>query len=446
MDVETAKKLIFEYGFIVLLNSPPGIEVGIDNTSWKTGSLFKGFKLVPPGAHILHFSLQDEQHMFKLKRFVYVAPRQVQVFAWSSDIGDFIEVGESEGLEEHVAYTKNMEYDHCLGAYPIEKEGLWKELTTHVSRKLIEKIQPKIEKKVEFDLGSRNKEMTAEELEIIEGEAEKEKDSRKKVIMDFQKRSTNKGALAETKERSANEIKESNEIEEEIKRNPKRQTLLDNFQELPGIFNWTDIPKVHSLGYLSQNPDEITEHNYDKTKLLHEAIESKYSGDWRDLLGELQMSFIAFIFGEDYEALEQWKRLCELLMRSEGMMSLYDAPATNQKERKNAEIMLQFIPCLYNQLKQLPHDFFYDIITRESFLNKLLKEFFEVAFALGKNSKIRGRAEKLSEFLSKKFGVKYSGGEWVGKTNEDLEKYKGLLELDGDDAPVIVEDFEFITI
>ena len=55
MDQATARHL-FEVGaMVVLLDVPPGTEIGIDMHSWQTGENFKGIKMIPPGLHYIYF-------------------------------------------------------------------------------------------------------------------------------------------------------------------------------------------------------------------------------------------------------------------------------------------------------------------------------------------------------------------------------------------------------
>ena len=56
MDPETAKKLFESGANIILLNVPPGTEIGIDMQSWRTGPEFKGIKMIPSGLHFIYFS------------------------------------------------------------------------------------------------------------------------------------------------------------------------------------------------------------------------------------------------------------------------------------------------------------------------------------------------------------------------------------------------------
>lgn len=78
---------------IVLLNSPPGLNVGIDYCMWKTGPKFMGMKLVPPGPHFVYWSIESsgngsgeiegdggmiQNNQFRTGWFVFLEPRQVR--------------------------------------------------------------------------------------------------------------------------------------------------------------------------------------------------------------------------------------------------------------------------------------------------------------------------------------------------------------------------------
>lgn len=44
MNQEQANRLINDWGILLLLDAPEGIELGIDNMSWKIGTKFKGIQ------------------------------------------------------------------------------------------------------------------------------------------------------------------------------------------------------------------------------------------------------------------------------------------------------------------------------------------------------------------------------------------------------------------
>lgn len=84
-----------------------------------------------------------------------------------------------------------------------------------------------------------------------------------------------------------------------------------------------------------------------------------------ELLGELQVSFIVFLLGHVYSAFEHWKLLVDTMCRAE------QAIVTQPTFYKT------FIRTLHFHLKETPRDFFVDIVSRDNFLVRTLKVFFE---------------------------------------------------------------------
>lgn len=76
---------------------------------------------------------------------------------------------------------------------------------------------------------------------------------------------------------------------------------------------------------------------------------------------ELQFAFICFLIGNVYDAFEHWKRLLNILCRSEVAVGKYQDLYTN----------LIFV--LYHQLNEIPSDFFVDIVSQDNFLTSTLQ-------------------------------------------------------------------------
>lgn len=80
---ETANALKSSGCSVILLNSPDGLNVGIDYCMWKTGPKFMGIKLIPPGPHFIYWSLDDGEGKivdgFRSGTFVYLELGQVRV-------------------------------------------------------------------------------------------------------------------------------------------------------------------------------------------------------------------------------------------------------------------------------------------------------------------------------------------------------------------------------
>ena len=79
------------------------------------------------------------------------------------------------------------------------------------------------------------------------------------------------------------------------------------------------------------------------------------------LSGELQFAFVCFLLGNVYEAFEHWKRLLNLLCRSEEAMV------------KHHTLYINLISLLYHQLGEIPADFFVDIVSQDNFLTSTLQ-------------------------------------------------------------------------
>lgn len=76
---------------------------------------------------------------------------------------------------------------------------------------------------------------------------------------------------------------------------------------------------------------------------------------------ELQFAFICFLIGNVYDAFEHWKRLLNILCRSEEAIAKYQ------------ELYANLIFVLYHQLNEIPSDFFVDIVSQDNFLTSTLQ-------------------------------------------------------------------------
>lgn len=75
----------------------------------------------------------------------------------------------------------------------------------------------------------------------------------------------------------------------------------------------------------------------------------------------MQFAFICFLIGNVYDAFEHWKRLLNILCRSEDAI------------RKYQDLYINLISVLYHQLSEIPADFFVDIVSQDNFLTSTLQ-------------------------------------------------------------------------
>ena len=68
MDQSVAQHLFDVGAMIILLDVPPGTEIGIDTKSWHSAENFKGIKMIPPGIHYIYFKyVMMYLHVYDLK-------------------------------------------------------------------------------------------------------------------------------------------------------------------------------------------------------------------------------------------------------------------------------------------------------------------------------------------------------------------------------------------
>ena len=100
---------------------------------------------------------------------------------------------------------------------------------------------------------------------------------------------------------------------------PKTEPGMEEFLELGGNINYTDIPKRKANhGVIGES---LTKMNFDKSTILRETILKDYENDYKLLFGEFQVAFISFLMGESLDSFTQWKNLFILLTSCDEWMN-----------------------------------------------------------------------------------------------------------------------------
>lgn len=159
----------------------------------------------------------------------------------------------------------------------------------------------------------------------------------------------------------------------------------------------------------NSTPDQITSHKIDNSFLLEQII-NIYDKNENQVLGELQITFIVFFLGQNYEAFEQWKKLFQLICKSSSAM------------KNRAEFFINFIRVIYYQLKEVPSETFVDILENNNFLLSCCRDFFLNIYNQTDqlDSNLIRKCKQLQEHLTKQY-------EWEFDVEPD------------DEAPVVVD-------
>lgn len=379
-----ANKLFEAGGIFLFFDVPQNSEFGIDYNCWNTGENFKGVKMIPPGIHFIYFSVSDKYGNIGLRNGFFHDFKAKQIIAkkWNHQTETIEDYNLSLEQLENFQQRKR-EFDKFLGAYPYNEYKRWISLTNYITDDLMNILQP------ENKIISSGSSLVGKKFTITRSpEKTKEKEEIFKVPKD---------------------LKEAEKRLPEMQHEKHTNIRFSKFQE----------------EYLSKetSPLEITAQHIDMSHKLDTFIANQISKfeNWQpiNIIGELQFAFVCFLIGHVYDALEQWKYLINLLSNSENLMKKYP------------ELFFHFVQVLYFELKEMPEDFFSDIITSNNFLVVNLHNFFDNVKSVSngfkeKNESISRLDEKCIKFknyLKEKFGFDFE---------EEPDEY----------APVICENID----
>ncbi|KAH8022956.1 hypothetical protein HPB51_006386 [Rhipicephalus microplus] len=155
---------------------------------------------------------------------------------------------------------------------------------------------------------------------------------------------------------------------EDIRLSDRAKELLE-LKEVPECkIRYTEIPKKRhvltlcSLHPSGSTPSEITKHGMDSSYVLEQLLAT-----WphqEDLLGELQFVFVCFLVGHVYPCFEQWQKLVRIFCTSSEAID------------RHPDFFSDLVSVLHFQLREVPCDFFVDIVSRKNFLTEALASLF----------------------------------------------------------------------
>ena len=359
-DPEVTRKLYKEGASLVLLEVPPGTEVGVDMNSWNVGEKFLGIKMIPPGVHFVYYSPVNISQRSVAPRtgfFHNFSRGEVMVRKWSKAGEEIVDNVSDEDQERVRADMKNI--DKCLGVYPYQSWRKWISLSDQISEATLSRLEP-----------TNNKNICSVS-DLIPGDDQDDHGG------------------------------DGDHGTEE----PRLPVLVSR----PGSnIRYTQLSdRKYPRGSC---PADITRHSMDSTfhlttlinsleKMYGDAVSSSMSHQnvSTEVLAEIQFSFLCFLVGMNQDSFEQWKRLVVMMCScDEGLVT-------------HADLFSKFVNMLYFQMQEVPEDFFVDIVSSNNFLCSCLNTLF-----------INGRSnadvspqlkQKLLRFetnITKKFGWDFS--------------------------------------
>jgi A1 cistron-splicing factor AAR2 len=398
---------LFEAGALFLfLDVPPNTEFGIDYNCWRTGPQFKGVKMIPPGIHFVYYSVTDKYGNVGLRNGFFYNFKFKEIVARKWDVqNECIDTTCTFSIDELERFECNKrEMDKFLGAYPFDEYKRWKSLTSQFEWSFLINLIP------EVGIISSGSSLIGNEFKSsakrTENSVEMVSLSWNNLISDlwtfnfFFNNKNKKSSCADMISKESIQVNTDilkkpeslNEAEKMLPEMKEQEKMMIRFTKLSTFLSYPP----------GSRPDQVTKCLIDQSYKLEQLIEFAFGKLPMNVLCELQFAFVCFLIGQVYEAFEQWKLIISLLCNSE------------QSILKHPNMFAKFVQCIYFQLKEMPDDFFTDILTRNNFLTVNLHNLFDnvkqVVESNPENTAITSLEQKCIQFktyLEDKFELKF---------------------------------------
>eukprot|EP00740_Mantoniella_antarctica_P003500 CAMPEP_0181359766 /NCGR_PEP_ID=MMETSP1106-20121128/6275_1 /TAXON_ID=81844 /ORGANISM="Mantoniella antarctica, Strain SL-175" /LENGTH=465 /DNA_ID=CAMNT_0023472929 /DNA_START=123 /DNA_END=1517 /DNA_ORIENTATION=+ len=397
MSPEEASARAEQGGTLLCLDVPGGTEFGVDCTIWSVGPKFQGVKMVPPG---LHLSLAGGagNDATRIAEFLWIAPSEVVVRKWDP-VNEAFAPGCGMGEEEAERYKAGVarhDFDATTGPYPLESHQKWRRLSGHITEATLEGCG--------IPAGTR----------VVPGDPDAALDGKGK------KHDGSDGADAAA-------------------------AVVPFF---PGIARAPVFSSIAQRAPRGMSPADVTRLHHDTGARLAYAL-GLFRGDWRALLGEVQVAFVLFLLIGSMAALEHWKSVVNMLCANAGEMHAH------------LELYKAFLATLTHQLECASSDFFTDEISADNFLRPALVKLVQEARPMAEQKtadtggsggllveEVTRRLKGIQRFVHRRFGVSLAeddtgGGGTCDGATEMSDEAAGSNHLscaeEGEDEPVVVE-------
>lgn len=359
---ERWEKVFSSNGLLFLPDCPAGLEVGLDTISHITGNDFKGITFIPPG---LHFFYYNYSNLPRYGFFFYVNNDENFFFyQWDKKEEEFIEYNhpnKNEAIQGIRSQILRGDYNKNLVSYSTQQNNLWMNLIQFISINNFQLLKMNIGTLIHPEYGN-------------EFEENKEKTNSLKIALGEYYDNLDKDIL----DRKSN-LHNYNEAEMEVEESEDSGLKFENFFESSSLCYFTNSSEFYPTKYNRPqyiNHDELIHLNFnlfhkhfnrylhskrskelssiltsfsiDYSWFLNFLLKTYYNNEIKNLLGEIQLSYILFLFSYSISSLNYWKKLIFYICNSEQFLI------------KNLNFSSSFIHLFYNQLKFVSADLFDD--------------------------------------------------------------------------------------
>jgi len=194
------------------------------------------------------------------------------------------------------------------------------------------------------------------------------------------------------------------------KKERKRLGIQDNNDDILNYvkIRFANIPEQKFPD--GAKPHEITKCSMDYSFALESMLQKLDGSDAeKELLAEIQFAFVCFMLGQVFDAFEHWKTLIRLICKCDDALN------------RRPTFFINFLEMIEIQIREIPEDFFVDIVAEQNFLVQTFQILFStVRDSEALNRRLVQKVKGLKELLTMTFNWDF-----------DFE--------DDEDLPVVVE-------
>ncbi|KAI7955959.1 hypothetical protein MJO29_007358 [Puccinia striiformis f. sp. tritici] len=294
---------LFEVGCFFILNElPTGTQFAIDGSTWLTGPLFQGVKLIPPGFHIITISPNSTKPLhqvrssssilssasdessngpgigYQVKKGLirFFKPQEKVIRHFDSNLEDYSKNSHEETITS-LDYMKTI--DSKLAAYPMKEYDRWKSLTNHITTDQVSRM-------IGFD---------DQEDSLLDS-----------LISNHISLSSHPPPpLSSSLPNRTQWGKPRDQTESLLTSSPSKERTT----------TWPFIDLKRSWLKDAIGP-ELTKWSRDKSWLFDHLLHHQFKNDPEEILGLLQLSFITFIEVQSIQSFEFYQSLMNLIVKS----------------------------------------------------------------------------------------------------------------------------------
>ncbi|KJE90133.1 hypothetical protein CAOG_01482 [Capsaspora owczarzaki ATCC 30864] len=315
MDQKSANALFEQWGCLLLLGVPAGAMLHMDLQPFHVAESFRGFKLIPPGLHLVCFSIPDKTGLQGERTgfFQQIDRRQTVVKHYNPATESFDDEPDPEQVERYRLGIR--EFDKFMAVYPIQTYQSWSNLVPHVQASTVTRVLPS---------GSR--------WFLHAQPAEFDNTNPDMPPLDRAAASARIAAGVEAATRA-----------------------LDT-----PVFRFAKIAK-HAFPP-NATPAERTRYSLDTSYQLRQTVQEHFGDDYKEFLGEWELGFVMFVLGQQLEGFEAWKASLRIISHAEEQLPLWP------------EFFTPMFGTLLAQLQLFqPENFFQDALSQHNFLRTCLQ-------------------------------------------------------------------------